>query len=281
MIRCAELFGTPRALARDLAVATGLGVLFGVLGPFGSFYAGPLELRIAFWVANIWLGFLLLSSAVRLSLKAGARWEVPVWFVLPAGVAAAAVPLSILVDLFSAHFWPGGRGRLGPVLEGYGQTLAIAEPCALLFYMLEARRSPSADAAPVAPVPTLHAPAASAPAPVVNATGRLEDRLSGRVGRELLCLQMEDHYVRAHTPRGSELVLLPLKEAVAELGHREGLQVHRSWWVARAAVAEAVRDGRNLRLRLVNGVEAPVSRASLPVLREAGWLDEASFPAPS
>lgn len=272
MIRCAELFGSPRELARDLAVATGLGVLFGVLGPFGSFYAGPLELRIAYWVVNIWIGYLLLSAAVRLSLKAGMRWDVPVWFVLPAGVSLAVVPLSLLVGIFSAHFWPGRHGRLGPFLEGYGQTLAIAEPCSALFYILEARRAPQPP--PSAPV----GEAVSTSPPIVSRDrGRdaFEARLSGRVGRELLCLQMEDHYVRAHTPEGSELILLPLKEAMAELGERDGLQVHRSWWVARNAVVGAVRDGRNLRLRLANGLEAPVSRASLAILREAGWLDGA------
>jgi DNA-binding LytR/AlgR family response regulator len=84
---------------------------------------------------------------------------------------------------------------------------------------------------------------------------------------------MEDHYVRAHTDRGSELVLLPLKAALAEL-EVEGLQVHRSWWVARGAVTGAIQDGRNLRLQLLNGLEAPVSRASIATLRQAGWLED-------
>jgi DNA-binding LytR/AlgR family response regulator len=103
------------------------------------------------------------------------------------------------------------------------------------------------------------------------------DRLPPRLGRTLLCLQMEDHYVRAYTDRGSELILLPLKAAVAELDGA-GLQVHRSWWVARAAVTGAVQDGRNLKLKLVNGLEAPVSRASIAALREAGWLAQLQPP---
>ena len=64
------------------------------------------------------------------------------------------------------------------------------------------------------------------------------DRMPPRVGRELLALQMEDHYVRAHTEHGSALILMSLKEAIAELGDAEGMQVHRSWWVARGAVAD-------------------------------------------
>jgi DNA-binding LytR/AlgR family response regulator len=84
---------------------------------------------------------------------------------------------------------------------------------------------------------------------------------------------MEDHYVRVHTPQGSDLVLTPLKEAMAELAAVDGLQVHRSWWVARSAVAGSASAGRNLKLRLANGMEVPVSRASIARLRASGWLE--------
>ena len=104
------------------------------------------------------------------------------------------------------------------------------------------------------------------------ASPRFFDRLPPHLGRELLALEMEDHYVRAHTTAGSALVLMRMRDAVAELDGVEGLQVHRSWWVARAAVEREVQDGRNLRLRLRNGLEAPVARNSVPTLRAAGWL---------
>ena len=83
---------------------------------------------------------------------------------------------------------------------------------------------------------------------------------------------MEDHYVRAHTALGSDLVLMRLRDAVAELGDIDGLQVHRSWWVARHAVSDVRRDGRNVRLLLDTGLEAPVSRANVQMLRDAGWI---------
>jgi DNA-binding LytR/AlgR family response regulator len=50
------------------------------------------------------------------------------------------------------------------------------------------------------------------------------------------------------------------------------MQVHRSWWVARAAVADSGLNGRNLILRLKNGLEAPVSRPTVAKLKAAGWL---------
>jgi DNA-binding LytR/AlgR family response regulator len=60
---------------------------------------------------------------------------------------------------------------------------------------------------------------------------------------------------------------------MAGLQDIEGVQTHRSWWVARSAIVGVVEDGRRLRLRLKGGLEAPVSRARIGRLREEGWLD--------
>ena len=83
---------------------------------------------------------------------------------------------------------------------------------------------------------------------------------------------MEDHYVRVHTSAGSDLILMPMGQAIDAMGSRDGLRVHRSWWVARDAVEAAVPDGRQWRLRLRGGLEAPVSRPNIARLREAGWI---------
>lgn len=80
---------------------------------------------------------------------------------------------------------------------------------------------------------------------------------------------MEDHYVRVHTALGSRLVLTTLGQPMAALELSDGLQVHRSWWVARQAVMRAHRDGRKVRLELVNGVSAPVARSAVAIVREA------------
>jgi DNA-binding LytR/AlgR family response regulator len=114
---------------------------------------------------------------------------------------------------------------------------------------------------------------APSPADLPAAAPAFLAALPPRLGRDLLCLQMEDHYLRVHTALGSDLVLTPLKDALAELTGVEGLQVHRSWWVARAAVAGSVSEGRNLRLKLVNGLAVPVARASVARLRASGWLE--------
>ena len=98
------------------------------------------------------------------------------------------------------------------------------------------------------------------------------ERIPERLGRNLLHLHMQDHYVEVHTDEGSDLLLLRFRDAIRELDGLDGAQVHRSHWVARAAVAGVERRNGRIALRLVNGNRVPVSRSFAPALRERGWL---------
>lgn len=90
-------------------------------------------------------------------------------------------------------------------------------------------------------------------------------------GADLWAVEAEDHYLRLHTSRGQDLILMRLADAVAELDGLEGAQVHRSWWVARAALTDVkLGDGRAT-LTLKDGAQVPVSRTYAKALREAGW----------
>jgi LytTr DNA-binding domain len=89
----------------------------------------------------------------------------------------------------------------------------------------------------------------------------------------LIALSNEDHYVRAHTAASSVLILIRLRDAIAELDPAlDGMQVHRSWWVARGAVTGHVTEARAVRLLLSNGVEVPVSRDRIAALKAECWL---------
>ena len=102
--------------------------------------------------------------------------------------------------------------------------------------------------------------------------GRLFVKLPAALGRDILALQAEDHYVRVHTAKGSALLLMRLVDAIEDLGGLEGMRVHRSWWVSRHAISASAMQGRKLLLTLTNGVAAPVTRGTAPALRRAGWL---------
>jgi DNA-binding LytR/AlgR family response regulator len=99
------------------------------------------------------------------------------------------------------------------------------------------------------------------------------DRFPARLrGAALYAVEAEDHYLRLHTSRGSDLILMRLSDAIAELEGLEGARTHRSWWVARDAVQSADRSEARIRLRLPDGLIAPVSRTYGKDLREAGWF---------
>lgn len=86
---------------------------------------------------------------------------------------------------------------------------------------------------------------------------------------ELLALEADGHYLHVHTDKGRDLILYRLSDALAELGADAGARVHRSWWVARGALAnERHRES----VRLVNGLEIPVSRSYRLAARERGWI---------
>jgi DNA-binding LytR/AlgR family response regulator len=113
-------------------------------------------------------------------------------------------------------------------------------------------------------------PAGAEPGGVLDAP--FLDMLPSHLGRALICLENEDHYVRVHTALGSALILMRMRDAVAQLHGADGERVHRGWWVSRHAVAEVVRRERNISLRLTDGREVPVARANVATLRARGWL---------
>ena len=88
----------------------------------------------------------------------------------------------------------------------------------------------------------------------------------------IYAISCEDHYIQVHTDIGKELILMRLSDALKELREVDGLQTHRSWWVARAGIAKSVKKGGKHSLLLKSGVTAPVSRSFNKIVREANYL---------
>lgn len=257
-----------RTFIIELSIMFALGLLLAALGPFGTFMMGNLPERLAYWVSLSVGGYLVFRPAMGAAAAVAERLALPQ---APAWIAAtglATIPMTFLVWLASYRHTPSRWPSAADYFDLYLKVLVIGAGIALLFWFRSPRRGGTA-AAPISPRPPAGVPAAPQ---ARTTTPRFLDRLPAHLGRELVALEMEDHYVRAHTTAGSTLILLRMRDAVAELDGIEGLQVHRSWWVARAAVAETFVEGRSAKLRLANGLEAPVARNSLPTLRDAGWL---------
>lgn len=248
---------------QDFAIATAIGVFLAAIGPYGSYLNGPFWQRLLFQLPCSWVGLAMIGAGVRLALAWFGRG--PLLWVAIAGVAAVAMgPITLLNILLAHALWPFLSHYMTPA-KWYVEGLLIAEPVSFAFAYLGLRRDERAS----------QQAEAEASAAVRPNLGLLAAR-----PQDVLCLQMEDHYVRVHTAQASHLVLATFGQAQEALAGASGLRVHRSWWVADNAVAAAERDGRNLRLVLVNGVKAPVARSSVADVRARGWFMEAGDSPP-
>lgn len=251
-----------RKLLIDLAIMGVIGVVLALIGPFGSFQ-DPLALRLVVWVSFAYIGYALYAPIDTLAQRAAPALDLPVWAVRLVGVMLASVPMAaavwILPRLPDRVIVPDASTALSHYLY-----VAVVGGIITLLFTLGQRGSALPAAAQAQPAPATTNPDLQIP--------RFIQRLPAELGTDLIALEMEDHYVRAHTALGSELVLMRLSDAIGELDGIAGEQVHRSWWVARDAVEDIRREGRNLRLVLRSGIIAPVSRTRANELKSVGWL---------
>ncbi len=229
----------------------GVAAFLGFIGAFGSETA-PFWPRLGFF-AFIGLGCaVMVVSAVWASLATPWLRARPV--VRRIAIALVLTPLTALWVWAAVGFAFLGGPRL-PVLPHYlGYSLGMSVVMTVLSWAIFGGRKAATIAASPSPPRFLE---------------RLPFRLQGA---DLYAVEAEDHYLRARTSKGSELILMRFTDALAELDGIEGAQTHRSWWVARAGIADLRRaDGRTV-LLLKDGSEAPVSRTHARRLRELGWL---------
>ncbi|MFT4255183.1 MAG: LytTR family DNA-binding domain-containing protein [Caulobacter sp.] len=233
-------------------MATVAGLFLAFVGAFGS-GAAPLGIRIVYWLVLCLSGAAAGAGVNGLVQNSGLTERRPFvgGMVITLGVA---LPGTIYVWAMSSLMF----GRL-PRMESlplYFLPVLVVTATITTLNFVTARR----------PLETHAAPPEAAPA-------RFLERLPAKLrGATLYAVAAEDHYLRLHTSKGEDLILMRLSDAVAELEGIEGAQTHRSWWVAREAVVEARRGDGRATLTLTSGAEVPVSRAYAKALREAGWF---------
>jgi DNA-binding LytR/AlgR family response regulator len=243
---------TGRGWIRASLISLAVGVFLAVAGAFGS-AAMFLPLRVAYWSAGMLLGTVVARMVFGgLALLSPFRDNLP---------ALRAVGTVAVAGVYTFGVWALTRAMAPPdyqppLIGLFPVVLMIAAAMTALNILVERRRQEAAAGG-------------TAPAPAPRFLDRLPLPLRGA---ELYALEAEDHYLRVRTSRGAELILCRLGDAVAELEGLEGLRTHRSWWVAKAAVAKVQRGDGRATLTLKDGTEAPVSRSAYPALKEKGWV---------
>ena len=219
---------------RVLLFAAATGGAIGLIG----FLSGDLLICLFDWTGMIVIGAGLAASTLPRLIRFGRRLGLPLGAAAALAIALTAVPIACAAALFSAWAWPREVGKMSPA-DWYVRTLLVEAFIVAGWTMLEQVRRARANGVAVS-------------LPVAN---------------DVLCLQMEDHYVRIHRPGGSTIELMPMTAAIARYGRPDGLRVHRSWWVAGDAIRMVEQDGRNWRLVLDNGLVVPVARSSIAMVR--------------
>ncbi len=237
-----------------LMVGTVAGIFLAFLGALDSYRYG-LGFRLTFWLSLCVVGSAL-GAGIEYALgrldwtrrPSYLRWTIQIFL-----FALSMTPIAWLANSL------GGARPASELLMYFQNSLVISSAFVGIRLVLGelSRRGapePSFDASPERESPFM----ARLPPALRTAT--------------LRALQAEGHYVRAITDRGSELVLFRMKDAIRELDEASGMQVHRSWWVARDSIRGSRSKEGRLWLRLEGDIDVPVSRPNVRRLRDAGWV---------
>lgn len=232
-------------------------VLMGaVLAVSGAFHTGevPFVARFAYWMALV-VGGAFLGRYGGPLVVPRPWWETRPITVVVIMTFLIGLPMTLVATI--GNNWIR-RGQLGLwyVWDVLPSCLATTAVLTVLAFLVQRR----------AAVETHEAPKG---APPPRFLARLPAKLAGA---DLWAIEAQDHYLRLHTSKGDDLILMRLADALVELEGIEGARTHRSWWVARGAVVSAERAEGRATLTLTGGVTAPVSRAYVKPLREAGWF---------
>ena len=223
-----------------------------VSGPFGSYGSFGLGGRLLFWTPVIGLG-VLTSSAIRTYVTYHPRQFSARQTLIFSTILVCVVLSPPLYLLTNSLFSP-----LGSTAERFAEIAILVAAVSMGATAL--RQS-------LAPMPPVGPPQ----------TGKVEEpRLLRRLELDqrgpLLAISVRDHYVDVQTKAGTVSLLMRFSDAVAEASPVQGAQIHRSHWVAWAAVVGVERDGAKLFLRMQNGTRLPVSKNHRAKLSERGLL---------
>lgn len=229
-----------------------IAVFLTFMNPFNATGQLSFPLALLYWFGMIFVGGAVGEIGMR--IYEHLRPQGPIWGLLAVSSVTSALAVSAFIIGIETAFNRGVPMIYWPRL--YGLVLIISVGISIITYITERAFDPRAA--------------------IVNntdATATFMQRLPVKFRTSTLhAITSEDHYLRVYTSMGDELILMRLADAVRELSDADGIQVHRSWWIARAGIAEEKkRDGRTL-LILESGTEVPVSRSYRPKAKEAGFI---------
>jgi hypothetical protein len=248
----------------------GAGLTLGLtwIGPSAAEGLGTLN-AMAFWAAHVGpaLGLLALTQTSLSRLRRVASLSGLAQVLLTAIVASLLfTPVALGVDLlFDVE--PSRDDEGEPLLLVAALEFAqFAVPIGLTWTLINAPSLMRIEAATPRPTPQDDAPVE---AEARSAQAEFWARIPRRLGRDIIAMSAELHYLRVYTTLGNTLILYPFGRATDAIVDVQGMQVHRSHWVALDRVDEVTtQDGRTF-CHVTGGLVLPVSRSHRTALRAA------------
>lgn len=239
-----NLFQQPRFWIGAAAII----LMLSISGPFNTSNSMTFPERLAFWLliasSTFGVGFFI-------SLYFG-EWfqQLGVGEIIARILAGlmSGVPIALIVWLVGLFIFDFNAGRdFTNLAILIGQCALIAAAISLLFLLFMKKDE------------QLH----NLTVDKMSEDNLFLQRLSVELGNDLVSVQAQDHYLKVTTNKGSEMLLMRMGDACSELEAIDGMQVHRSWWVASGHVTGTTKNNSRVVLNLSDGQEVPVSRGFL------------------
>lgn len=227
-----------------------LTVVVAVAGPFGTYRTLDLPLRLA--LAAVLIGISIGAAAAVRAIIVGVVGVRGFWrcALLTAGCLGLLVPSMCLLALKLPPY------KMHMQMPGWWELSLFGALCSL---SLSAYRK-GTDRRSLSPAKGARQADLGTERAAEHASPRILDRIPDDSRGELLSISVRDHYVDVRTTEGEASLLMRLSDAIAETEGVKGAQVHRSHWVAWAAVTGAEKTITRLVLKLSDGTVVPVSK---------------------
>ncbi len=250
-------------------------LLFVMMRPEATQGLGVHE-RLLFWTAHVGLGVVGLAVTSRLLRPRWLRRLPLAAQLLVVGVAGALLlaPAYLLIETYvfpspaaEADDWLDVFAGKGPVQALVAEFVELAPVFLAAWFAVNLPllfdKPQLGGPGPGGPAePDGGGTAAASPpeeAVAHDATVRFLERLPRAVGRDVVAISSDMHYLHVHTELGKCMIHGALRDAATSLGD-QGMLVHRSHWVAFAQVTKLARQGSSLACVMSNGLRVPVSR---------------------
>ncbi len=204
-------------------------------GPFGTYDNVPLGFRFSYWALVV-----VTAAAMALSIEMALSRLRPEWAFLLRSVVATM----LMILFYTPILWNLGHlltGKYREVSSIWAEALYVALATLAIYTYASFWRRMRPRQAP-----------------------NFAERAGVSEANPIQHVTAEDHYVQVRTLSGTQRLLMRFSDALEQLQGLDGLQVHRSHWVSRAAIRRLDKRGSRFVIVLDDESEIPVSRGFQP-----------------